>query len=392
MAIKTNVKINGKDYYRITLDLGRDADGKRIRKQFIGSSKKEAEQKKQDYLLKANLGIQDKTIFLAQGMRSWLYEVVKMSGNIKTSSFSRYAGIYSKYFENCPISHLKINDLKPIDIQRYYNSLHKKGISSNVIKNSNKLLKQYLNYAVDCGYIVNNPCSGKKVVVPKDNVYKDLDDINKLPVFSKEDLNKILSQKEDTKIRYISLISLGTGMRRGEILGLKESDIDYKNKEIHIRRTITTTYVYDDDGNKRKETFLENTKTRSSVRDIPLPESLIPIFKAAIALKKKEMLKCGDSYNTANKHMIFLSENGEFIDAGNIDKSWIYFLKRCKVPHLKFHALRHTYATMQFENNIRIETVSKLLGHSTIEMTANTYTHVLKKEKQKAVDLMTLFS
>ncbi|CAI3206483.1 hypothetical protein [Clostridium neonatale] len=60
MATKTNVKINGKDYYRITLDLGRDADGKRIRKQFIGSSKKEAEQKKQNYLLKANLGIQDK--------------------------------------------------------------------------------------------------------------------------------------------------------------------------------------------------------------------------------------------------------------------------------------------------------------------------------------------
>lgn len=210
-----------------------------------------------------------------------------MSSNIKTSSFSRYVGIYSKYFENCPISHLKINDLKPIDIQRYYNSLHKKGISSNVIKNSNKLLKQYLNYAVDCGYIVNNPCSGKKVVVPKDNVYKDLDDINKLPVFSKEDLNKILSQKEDTKIRYISLISLGTGMRRGEILDLKEYDIDYKNKEIHIRRTITTTYVYDDDGNKHKETFLVNTKTRSSIRDIPLPDSLIPIFKAVIVLNKK---------------------------------------------------------------------------------------------------------
>lgn len=88
--------------------------------------------------------------------------------------------------------------------------------------------------------------------------------------------------------------------------------------------------------------------------------------------------------------MIFLTENGELIDAGNIDKSWIYFLKRCKVNHLKFHALRHTYATLQFENNIRIETVSKLLGHSTIEMTANTYTHVLKKEKQKAVDTLAL--
>lgn len=84
------------------------------------------------------------------------------------------------------------------------------------------------------------------------------------------------------------------------------------------------------------------------------------------------MLKCGDSYNTTNKHTVFISENNEFIDASSIDKSWIYFLKCCKVPPLKIHALRHTYGTMQFENNIRIETVSKPLGHSTIEMTANT--------------------
>ncbi|WP_252225498.1 tyrosine-type recombinase/integrase [Clostridium sp. ZBS2] len=90
--------------------------------------------------------------------------------------------------------------------------------------------------------------------------------------------------------------------------------------------------------------------------------------------------------------MLFLTENGEFIDAGNIDKSWIYFLKRCKVNHLKFHALRHTYATLQFENDIQLKTVSNLLGHANIEMTANVYTHVLKREKAKAVDTLDLLN
>lgn len=66
---------------------------------------------------------------------------------------------------------------------------------------------------------------------------------------------------------------------------------------------------------------MDNTKTYSSINNIPLPESLINIFKSAIALKNKEMLKCYASYNKANKHMIFLSENSEFIDAGNIDES-----------------------------------------------------------------------
>lgn len=390
MAVKTNFASNGKEYYRITYDVGIDANGKRIRKQFIGKNKKEAEKKKQDYLNKTSIGIQDKTIWLAQSMKSWLYEVVKMSGNIKVSSFSRYAGIYSKYFENCSISHISLDKLESIDIQRYYNELHKEGKSSNIIKNNNKLLKQFLNYAVDCGYILRNPCSGKRVVIPKDktkNIDKESLDI---PIFSKESMQKILSQKEDTKIRYIALISYATGMRRGEILGLKESDIDYDNMEIYIRRNLVTTLIYDDNGNKHKSTFLDNTKTKTSVRDIPLPNSLIPIIKSAIALKKKDMLKCGDSFNRSNKDFIFLAENGEYLDAGNIDKSWIYFLKRCKVDHLKFHALRHTYATLQFENNIRIETVSKLLGHANIEITSNIYTHVMKKEKQKAVDTLAL--
>ncbi len=392
MAVKTNFTSNGKEYYRITCDVGIDADGKRIRKQFVGKNKKEAEQKKLDYLNKSSMGIQNKTLWFSQAMKSWLFEVVKMSGNIKATSFSRYAGIYAKYFENCPISHISLDKLESIDIQRYYNELHKQGKSSNIINNNNKLLKQFLNYAVDCGYILKNPCSGKRVVIPKDKTKNSSDKLNEVPVFSKESMQKILSRREDTKIRYIALISYATGMRRGEILGLKESDIDYNNKEIHIRRTLVTTFIYDDNGNKHKSTFLDTTKTHNSVRDIPLPDNLIPIIKSAIALKKKDMLKCGNSYNKANKDLIFLAENGEYLDAGNIDKSWIYFLKRCKVNHLKFHALRHTYATLQFENNIRIETVSKLLGHANIEMTSNIYTHVMKKEKQKAVDTLALLN
>ena len=387
MAVKTNFKSNGKDYYRITYDVGIDANGKRIRKQFVGRTKTEAEQKKQDYINKSNSGIVDKKLYVGSTMKSWLFEVVKM-GQIKPTSFARYEGIFKKYFETSPLACMRLDSIKPLDIQRYYNDLYASGKSSNIIKNANKLLKQFLNYAVDCGYMIVNPCSGKKVIIPKGRQEKKED--KQIPVFTKESMQKILSQREDSKIRYISLISYATGMRRGEILGLKERDIDYKNNEIHIRRAMVTTYIFDNDGNKHKETFLDNTKTTTSDRDIPLPPSLIPIIKSAIALKKREMLKAGDSFNKNNKDLIFLTENGEYIEASNIDKSWIYFLKRCKVDHLKFHALRHTYATLQFENEIPLKTVSNLLGHASIEITANTYTHVLKKEKEKAVDTLNL--
>lgn len=389
MATKTNTKINDKNYFRITLDLGVDVNGKRIRKQFYGLSKKEAEQKKLDYLNNTINGLVDnKRLWLGSTMRSWLFEVIKVSGNIKLSTFARYEAIYSGYFKDSPISHVSLDKLKPIDIQRYYNNLLKEGKSSNIIKNANKLLKQFLNYAVDCDYILKNPCDGKKITIPKDN--KERNEDKRVPVFTHEEMKKILSKNEETKIKYVALISYATGMRKGEILGLKESDIDYKEDIIHIRRTMITSYVYDEDGTKHKKTFLDDAKTYSSVRDIPLPKSLIPIIKAAITLKKIDMLKVADSYNKDNKDLIFLSEIGNYIEAGNIDKSWIYFLKRCEVDHKKFHALRHTYATLQFENDRPPLTVSKLLGHKSIDITMDVYTHVMKKEKEKAIDTLSL--
>ncbi|KRU23783.1 phage integrase family protein [Clostridium sporogenes] len=269
-----------------------------------------------------------------------------------------------------------------------WTTLFKSGKSSNIINNLNKLLKQFLNYCVDSGYILKNPCDGKKVIIPKDNKIRRENKI--LPIFSRDEVINILRQKEDTKIRYISLISYATGMRKGEILGLKESDIDYTNNEIHIRRAMVTTYIFDENGKKHKETFLDDTKTYTSERDIPLPKSLIPIINAAISLKKRDILKAGNSFNENNKDLLFLSENGEYIEASNIDKSWIYFLKRCRVNHKKFHALRHTYATIQFENEIPLLTISKLLGHASIDITASTYTHVMKKEKEKAIETLSL--
>lgn len=383
---KTNYTVNGSEYYRVSLEVGRDANGKRKTKFFTGKTKKEAEQKKQDYIIKQSKGIKgDKTLWFAQTFKTWLFEVVKMSG-IKPTTFARYEGLYRNYIKDSPMASMSIDKIEPLTIQRYYNTLfNKENKSSSQIAYLNKFIRKFLNYCVDSGYIIINPCSGKKISLPKEECKETV--IDNVQVFTDEELSLILNS-DDSKMKYIALISLATGMRRGEIIGLKESDLDLKHNEIHIRRTVATTTVFDADNNKSKQTIIQVPKTKNSTRDIPLPKSLKPIFKKALILKTEERFKAGESYNMENQEFIFLSVLGNFINAGNIDKSWAKYLKTLNIPHRKFHALRHTYATKQFENGIPLKTVSMLLGHSDISMTANIYTHVLKKQKEKSVDIL----
>ncbi|MBQ3422922.1 MAG: site-specific integrase [Romboutsia sp.] len=383
MAVKTNKKIGNSDYYRIRLDIGFNAQGKRIRKEFYGKTKKEAEQKKQEYLIGLSTGVaKEKRIGVI--MEKWINEVLILK-YLKLTSYNKYLDQYNKYFKGSPIMNYKFNEIKPLVIQEYYNNLLRNGVSSNIIKNINILLRQFFYYCMVNEYISSNPCDNKKIAIPKHEVDKK----TKEP-FSDEEIKKILNSKEETNIKYISVISLVTGMRKGEVLGLKESDIDFNKKEIHINRTVGTTFSLGENGKRKKITISQTPKTKSSIRSIPLYPSLEQILKQCIKLRNIRIKENEGKFNLENKSFIFTTATGELIESGNISKSWIYFLKRLNIEHRKFHCLRHTYATIQFQNNVPLKTVSNLLGHSNISTTADIYTHVMKKDKEKSIDILSL--
>lgn len=386
MAVKTNFTNTKNEYYRITLDVGIDENGKRVRKQFYGKSKKDAENKRLDYLKSMSIGIDNNKRYFAETFKNWLFEVVKMSG-IKPTTFARYEGLYRNYILTSPMACTELNKVEPLTMQRYYNDLLKANISESQVKYINKFIKMFFNFCIDSNYIVKNPCT--KTNINSLNATRRY--IKEIETFSHEEINK-MAIAVDSKIKYISLIAVATGMRRGEILALNEGDISYKTNEITINKSIATTAIFDADNNKTKQTILQDPKTTKSERVIPLPASIIQIIKKAILLRNKEKLKAGSSYNNEYFKFLFLSEQGNLINAGNIDKTWAKFLKDLDIKHKKFHALRHTYATMQFENDIPVKTVSNLLGHTDINITLNTYTHVLKKQKEKAIDILDIIT
>ena len=245
----------------------------------------------------------------------------------------------------------------------------------------NKLLKQFMGYALNEGYIVRNPCN--KITIPG-----KIDEIKKeVEVFTQEELKIILDCNEESAIKDITLVCISTGIRRGEALGLKWEDIDTNNKQIHIRRNVASATIIDGD-TRHKQQMVLTPKTKSSVRTIPLSPTLIPIFKRLEIRQIKNKLKCGESYNKEYDGFVFLTQSGNLINSGNISRTWERFLNRLEIKYRKFHTLRHTYATLQFEAGKPLKTVSDLLGHSKIDITADTYTHVLKKEKEKAIDIL----
>lgn len=384
MARKTNYNKNGNEYYRVTATIGRDANGKLIRKEFYGKSKKEAEDKRDEYLngIKNGLNIDYANISLGELMHLWLFEIIRISSKIKPSTFQRYEGIYRNYILNSEIYGMKLCDLKAIQIQRYYNKLYESGKSSSIIKNLNKLLKTFLNYAVAEGYLLKNPCSNSNIVIPKDNEFKKNED--KIEVFSNEEINILKINLENHRLKALILLALGTGLREGELLGLKWSDIDFINKELKVQRSIKQVSIINSDGSREYKTIIQTPKSKNSIRTVPIPSSLIPILKEQDLQQKQDRLKFGASY--ANNDFVFTTETGNLIDARNLLRSYKRLLKKAGIPYKKFHALRHTYATKLFEANVPLKTVQTLLGHSDISITANIYTHVMPKEKIEAAE------
>lgn len=381
MAVKTNCTKNGSSYFRTTATVGRDSDGKLIRKEFYGKSKSESESMRDAYLLgiQNGLNIDTKNILLGKLMHTWLFETIRVSDRIKPTTFEKYEGTYRLYVKDSDIYSIKLVDLKALQIQRYYNKLSEKGKSKNLIETLNKLLKQFLNYALDEGYIAKNPCIGKKIVIPGEIKVRE-----EVQHFSDEELSVLIPSLDNNVYRELILLGLGTGLRRGELLALTWKDIDLKNNCIRINKSLSKVYLIAADESKVRKQIIQSPKTKGSIREVYFPDDLAPIFNCLKLKQKRYKLKCGASYEKSD--YIFTTSSGSLIDVTNLSHAWENILKQAKLPHKKFHAIRHTFATKLFEKEVPLKTVSKLLGHSSIDITANTYTHVIPREKSNAVE------
>lgn len=365
MAKKTNVTINGREYYKITKTIGHRADGTSIKKPFYGSSKKEAEEKANEYMSKLDYGmsLDYQSVTIDELIYKWLFQV-KLN-EVKPSSFQSYEGTYRNYIKDSTISGIPVYKIKSIHIQEYYNKLGKTK-SFSQIKKLNKLLKSFFFYAEKEGYILKNPCLN--VTIPNQNEFKR----NKketIEYFTIEEIECLKKAITGHKLEPLILTALGTGLRQGELLALKWENVNLKEKYIKVEETIKTVYVFDSDGNKSRETLVQKPKTSNSIRIVDLPNKIVDLFTS--------LPHYGD--------FVFSDEDGKPISAKTVFGNWKKILNDHNLPHKKFHSLRHTYATMLLTKGVDLKTVQDLMGHSDITIT-QIYLHVMPKTKIDAVN------
>lgn len=363
--------------WRASISVGRDENGKLIRKQFYGKTQKEVKEKLEEYKKQLSLGSlpNDDKLTLEQWYYTWLFDYrIK---DLKPKSFEKYEGVYRNYIKDTQLGRLKLKDLRATHLQKYYNDLMDNNTKpTSTIKSLNTRLKPCLSEAEKQGYIQKNYC--KLVTLPKDNTTREI------KVLTSEQQKSFIAALVGHELEMLFLTALGTGLRLGEILGLKWSDIDFNTGNLTVNRTLQRVTEIDRNGNRASKVIEQLPKTKNSIRTIPIPKNILIKLKDYKIQQSKNKSQIGELY--VNNDYVFCDRLGYPLDDKRPNRNLKSILGKLAIEPLKFHGLRHTYATRLFEANIPPKTVQVLMGHYDISITMDIYTHVMEDTKLEAVE------
>jgi integrase len=332
-----------------------DNQGKRRRKTLKKSTTKKAAKEKlrniEDRLSKG-IYIPDKKIpTFGEVAMDWL-EYKKP--NLRASTWSNYESYARNHFPD--LNHIKVNRITIADIEKFITSRQKTEMHIKTLKRIIMIASQIMSYAVRHKYISYNPI--RDIERPKSQGKEKKQTIR---ILTPTEINKLLKVVSDHKFRTLFMLAIFSGARQGELLGLKWSDVDWENRQIHIQRTFNKQSWYD-------------TKTETSNRRIDIG----PIMMTEL---KKWKLACPVS----DLDLIFPNKAGNPIDGPSM--YFRYFkpaLKKAGLGNIRFHDLRHTYASLLIEQGENIKYIQTQLGHSNPTITLNVYAHLMRPYNQES--------
>lgn len=410
--------------YEARYTIGVDANGKQIQKSIYSKDGEEIKQKLRKVLTTLDEGIyiEPKKITVRQWLDTWFYEYKKPT--VKPNTLACYDNMINNHI-NPVIGNIQLKDLRADHIQKLYNTVAKNH-SRRMVELTHVTLHNAIEQAIKNDLLYRNVTNLVDLPKGKDQREGTADD--KPKVLTIEDQQAILQGLKGERMEAVFLLLLFTGLRRGEVLGLKWDDIDIEEKVLHVNRLFGRFKNFDEGSEKKTTLGFGSLKTTKSKREVPLLDELIPILKAHKAHQKEERLKAGNAYEKNN--LVVCNELGKPLDPKNLKDEFDKILRKVGLAKLKMpdgwkpgkpipedfkfpkwfnppegwrpgnplpmdfrppegvnlHALRHTFATRGLENGIELKVMQELLGHSTIVLTGDTYSHVLPNKKREAIN------
>ena len=345
------------------------ATGKTIYKNVLGKTQAEVKEKlKRAIEDSAKLDMSKVGQYtVGQWMDVWFENYAKIK--VRPSSHQTYRGYIENHIKP-NIGSIPLNKLTSLELQKFYKKLlgngrverieskkQPKGLSAKTVRNINQIISSALNLAIEQKLLLTNPADA--CALPK----LEHREMKTLPV---EQLASFLREAKESGVFEMYYIELATGLRRGELLGLKWSDIDLEHGNLRVQRQIVRI-----DG----EIVEAPLKTKNAYRTLPLSTDAVDVLK-------EQKKKCG------NSPYVFPSPTGGPISPDSVLHMLHRVLKRAGLPKVRFHDLRHTFATLALQNGVDIKTVSGMLGHFSAGFTLDTYDHVTTSAQKEAANTM----
>lgn len=291
---------------------------------------------------------------------------------LRIGTYKRYQDILDKDLIPA-LGHLTLQKLSAQHIQALYAQKIKAGLSPRTLKTIHAVLRRALNQAVRWRLIPRNVCAD--VSIPR--ISK-----RKMQSLSMEQAKKLLEVSKGSELKVFITLALMTGMRRGELLALRWSNVDFTMGSLSIDRSVgyITGYGFVED----------DPKTLSGNRAIPLPRLVMDLLQQHHIDQLEVRSKAGANWQDNN--LVFSTRRGKYFSITLLYRQFNNVLKEAELPHMRLHDLRHSAATILLALGVHPKIVQERLGHSQISMTMDTYSHVLPSMQQEATGrLDTLF-
>ncbi len=319
-----------------------------------GTTKKKAKEKLREIedQLRRGIYLPEKRIPLFKKVAEDWLEYKKP--NIRNSTWRKYEGYINNHFDD--ILRLKVNRITTAKVEKFITKKQTLGMNLTTLRKIIVTFNQVMNYAVRHQYISYNPV--RDAERPRDQGNDEKPDIR---ILASHEINAFLNAEKDQKYRTLFMLTIMSGARQGELLGLKWMDVDYLNNQIYIQRSFNEGAWY-------------KPKSKASQRKIDLGPAMMSELK-------NWRLACPPS----ELDLVFPNEAGNPINHSNM--LWRHFfpaLKQAGIKRIRFHDLRHTYASLLIEQGENIKYIQSQLGHSSPTVTLNVYAHLMKPTNQEA--------